>query len=480
MSDGRGRGGLATNVATAALPLVGSFLVSLLLAPYVGDAGFGLYSLVMSTATVLLIVAKFGVHAATSRLVSENDDAPGPWIRAGLVVRIPFTLVVAALALATAPWFARGLTGTADEVDAFRLAAAVIVGASAFEFGTDLMVGLRAFRMQFVLRASALALRIGALVGVRATGAPLEWFLAGHALAQLLPALVVLGRLLVATRGQSAGDASPVRDTWRIALPLAFSSASFLVYAHTDRLMLGAFHPEAVVGQFAVARNVIDAALFPAIALTWSLRPALVRARREAAGRATQRVLADGLRLSVVYAVIGATLLGVLGPALLRGIYGDEFAPAGALLLWLVPLIAVRGLGTIVFPALVAADAQARYARLMGWTAAVNVAANLVLIPALAAEGAVIGTVLALAVLTVGGFRDVSRACGGVPWAAVKWPLVRAGASSAAVAGLVLAFDVASRGLLVNAVVALVAGLALLAVNLGDPRRGLGIDSGDA
>ena len=39
----------------------------------------------------------------------------------------------------------------------------------------------------------------------------------------------------------------------------AFTSASFLIYAHTDRLMLGYFHPEAVVGQFAVARNVIDA-----------------------------------------------------------------------------------------------------------------------------------------------------------------------------------------------------------------------------
>lgn len=480
MSTSGARGGLLTNVATAALPLVGSFLVSLLLAPYVGDAGFGVYSLVMTVATFLLIVAKFGVHAATSRLVSEHDDAPGPWIRAGLALRIPFTLVVAVIAVAAGPAFAAWLTESDTSTVAFRLAGAVVLGASLFEFGTDLLVGLRAFRAQFALRASALALRIAALLLVRFFDLGVAWFLVGHAVAQLLPAFVVLGRWLTATRGQTAPDGSkPLRRTWEIALPLAFSSASFLIYAHTDRIMLGAFHDEAVVGQFAVARNVIDAALFPVVALTWTLRPALVRARREASGAATRAVLADGMRLSIVYAVSGGVLIGLLGPVLVQGLYGAEFAPASGLMRWMVPLLVLRGLGTVVFPALVAADAQGRYARLMGWTAAVNALANLVLIPRFAAEGAVASTVLALALLTLLGFREVRRATGTLPGPELRGPALRALLGATVVGAVILVSDVASQGAIAAAIVALVATAVLLAANVGPRGRGLRIGSED-
>jgi len=471
MSSPAARGGLATNVVTAALPLVGSFLVSLLLAPYVGDAGFGVYSLVMSAATLLLVAAKFGLHTATSRLVSENDDTPGPWIRAGLALRLPLTLGTAIVAVVASPWIARGLTGTDETTVAFALAGAVIVGASLFEFAGEVQVGLRAFRPQMWLRVVALVLRLAALGLVRWFGVGVEWFLAGHALSQALPSTVVLGRLVHSTRAQTVAGVRTLRRTWDLALPLAFSSASFLIYAHTDRLMLGAFDSEAVVGQFAVARNVIDAAMFPVVALTWSLRPAFVRSLRPGATESVGEVLAEGLRLSVVYVCAGAALMAVLGPGLLRGLYGAEFSEAGALLLWMVPLLALRGLGTVIFPLLVAADSQHAYARLMGWTAGVNVAANLVLIPIFGAIGAVASTFLALLLLTVGGFREVRRAAGSLPWGERAGSHTRAVVSSGLAATAVLLWDPEGRGLAVTTAAAVIGVVVLALVNLGRPRR---------
>jgi O-antigen/teichoic acid export membrane protein len=469
MSTPAARGGLATNVVTAALPLVGSFLVSILLAPYLGDAGFGVYSLVMSAATLLLVVAKFGLHSATSRLVSENDEAPGPWIRAGLALRLPLTLGTALVAVALSPWIARGLTGTDETTLAFALAGAVIVGASLFEFAGEVQVGLRAFRPQMWLRVVALALRLAALGLVRWFGVGVEWFLAGHALSQALPSAAVLGRLVHATRAQTAAGVRTLRRTWDLALPLAFSSASFLIYAHTDRLMLGAFDTEAVVGQFSVARNVIDAAMFPVVALTWSLRPAFVRALRPGADEPVGEVLAEGLRLSVVYVCCGAALMAALGPELLRGLYGVEFSEAGRLLVWMVPLLALRGLGTAIFPLLVAADAQRAYARLMGWTAGVNVAANLVLIPTFGAIGAIGSTFVALLLLTVGGFHEVRRAVGPLPWSRRAGSHVRAVVSSGLVAAALLVWDPQGRGLAVTIVAALLGVVVLALVNLGRP-----------
>ena len=101
-AEGAG-GGLASallwNLGSAALPLIGSFVVSLLLAPHLGPERFGHYLTAMTVASLVLIVAKFGVHAATSRLVTENMDRPGSWIRAGLVARGLFTLPCCLLAL---------------------------------------------------------------------------------------------------------------------------------------------------------------------------------------------------------------------------------------------------------------------------------------------------------------------------------------------------------------------------------------------
>ena len=465
------RGGLLTNVVTAALPFVGSFVVSLLLAPYVGDAGFGLYSLVMSVATLLLVVAKFGIHTATSRLVSENDDAPGPWIRAGLLLRVPFTVVTALGAWLLGPWLGPLFTGTEGSSVAFALAGAIVIGASAFEFLGDVYVGLRAFRSQLVLRLVVLVLRLVALALVRMLGLGVEWFLFGHALSQAVPAAVASAHLVWTTRMQPKGDLPTLRRTWEISVPLAFSSASFLIYAHTDRLMLGLFHEPAVVGQYAVARNVIDAALFPVVAITWSLRPTLVRALRPDAEAPVRAVLADGLRLSILYVAAGSVLLGVLGPALLRGLYGEGFTHASQLLLWLIPVLALRGLGTIAFPALVAADAQSTYARLMTWTALTNVVANLVLIPPLGAEGAILGTVIALVLLTVGGFRAVEQRLGRLPWGDERSAHLRAGIVSIGAGALLWLWDPASRGL-PALIVAAVAGTSLLAVvGFGLPGR---------
>lgn len=463
----RAGAGLAWNLASAALPLVGSFLVSVLLAPYVGDAAWGVYSLVMSVATLALVFAKFGVHTATSRLVSENEEAPGPWIRAGLIWRAVFTFAVAAIALGASPWLARSFDQ--PTTGPFWLVAPIVVAVSAFEFGTEVLVGLRAYRRQLVHRMAFLAIRLGAIGVVRWFELGIFAFLVGHALGQALPALLMLGGLVWATRGCAAVSADHARRrTLELSVPLAFGSASYLVYAHTDRLMLGWFVDTAAVGQFAVARNILDAALFPLVALTWSLRPALTRALGGRGERDPREVLAEGLRLSFVYAFGGAALCATLGPALLERLYGITYAQAASLLAWMTPLLLLRGIGAVVFPALVAVDAQGAYARLMVWTAGANVAANLVLIPLLGARGAILATALALAVLTAGGLTVTRRRYGVLPWRdELPRHLICAG-SSAVIAVLLWWWEPAERSSFVLGLVTLLASGAVLAINLPD------------
>lgn len=403
---------LLWNLGSAGLPLVGSFVVSLLIAPYLGEVGFGQYATLVSAATLLLIGGKFGIHAATSRLLSEHDDHPGPWLRAGLLLRLATTLGFAALGLALTSWWAR-LSGNPD---AAWMVAPVVVSASLLEFSAESLVGLRRFGELFGNRMGSLALRLAAVAWVRWGGLGATAFLAGHAASQLLPALATLAILLFRHPRGPDPLGPAVRRTWTISLPLALGSASFLIYAHTDRLMLAWFHDAAAVGQFGVARNVLDASMFPLFALAWTVRPALVRAVGRGDDESRRAALLAGLRGSVGYAVAAPLLLGTLGPIALVWLYSAEYREAADLLLWMLPILVLRGLGTLIFPGLLATDQQARYARLMAWTAGTNVVANLALIPPLGARGAVLGTLVALLPLTLLGLRDVSRALGPLPW----------------------------------------------------------------
>lgn len=421
-------------MVSAALPLVASFVVSLVLAPYFGDRLFGIYFLSMTVATFALIPAKFGIQIATSRLLSENEDAPGPWLRAGLLTRLAFTLPTAGLLALLAPFLAQRL-GSADDEVAFAMAAAVVVSTSIFELATESLVGLRMFRAQVGARLVALALRLAAVVVVRSGGFSVVVFLGAHAIASILPGIIALAVLLYRCRG--AATMAELRRTMEVATPMAFAGASFLIYSHTDRLMLGWMHGPELVAQFGVARNVIDAALFPAVALTWSLRPGLVRALRHGGIDAMISPLREGTRLSILYVVLTVGLLAPIGDLLLPGLYDAQYRDAGLYFLGLLPVLAIRGLTTVLFPAMFALDQQAAYGRLMGITAVTNVVLNLALIPRFGAWGATAATAIALIALSVGGIRHLRAAgCRGFVRDAVResWT----GALGAAVACAVL------------------------------------------
>jgi len=458
-------------VIAAGLPLVASFVVSLVLAPWFGERVFGIYLLAMTVATFALIPAKFGIQVATSRLLSEHEDDAGNWLRSGLVLRMAFTLPTSAALFALAPFLASRLGGP-DSNAAFAMAAAVVVSTSVFEFATEALVGLRAFRAQLLIRMVALALRLAAVFAVRYGGFPVEIFLVAHSVAFLAPGLVALAVLLFRHRGHTS--MAGMRRTLQVATPLAFASASYMIYAHTDRLMIGWMHGPAPVAQFGIARNVIDAALFPIVALTWSLRPALVRAFQAGGTAAMRPVLQEGTRLSILYTLLAVGLLAPVGDLIIPGIYSTDFTAAGLYFVGLLPVLALRALPTVVFPALLALDAQGRYSRLMTVTAIVNLVLNFALIPRFGAWGAIAATGVAMVGLAAGGIGQLRAiGCRGFIRGALSECLPAAAVATVGAIGLVLL-----RSQQVSWVFLLLAALgygavaALLLLRLQPPRLG--------
>jgi O-antigen/teichoic acid export membrane protein len=257
-----------------------------------------------------------------------------------------------------------------------------------------------------------------------------------------------------------------------MTLPLAVSSASVAVYTQIDKLVLGYFDTVEEVGQYSLARAVMEVSLFPAFALVTTLRPAL--AARFARGELSEcaRIVKRSLLFTLVAGVCFGSVFLVLSVPLIEMVYSPEYRYAGELMVWFASVIVIRSLGAMVLPALLAADRIRTYAWLTAGAAALNLALNIVLIPRMHSRGAILATIVSYGLLLVMGLREVfvvfgvrlhARAVGrvvrtllagvivaGVLWLVTRhlqvetwvWTLALAALHVAAYAALIVAFRV--------------------------------------
>jgi O-antigen/teichoic acid export membrane protein len=399
------------------LPVVSAFAVSWFIARWAGAAVWGTVSWAMAFATAVLIVGKFGLELGTSRIASEyGAGRPGalrPLVRRGLGLRLLFTLPVAAVCLVLAPaiaaWF-----GDVSLTGPVRIAAGVIVCASLYEFCEQFLIGLNRHATVSRVRCLMLLSRVALSVGLVLAGFGAVHILGGYCAAWVI-ALCVFGWMLVRYLPRSGAGGAPAGMTRRLlalSVPLAVSSASVTVFSQMDKLMLGYFDGVEEVGQYAVARSVTEVSLFPAFAFVTTLRPAL--ASRYASGALDECgiLIRNALRLSLVFGVMFAAIYIVLATPLLTWIYSSEFAYAGQILGVFVWVLILRSLGSLVLPALVAAERTRLYAYLTALSAVINFVLNLVLIPRYHARGAVLATVVSYGFLLVLGLRETFRVFG--------------------------------------------------------------------
>lgn len=400
------------SLALTALPVISGFIVSWVIARFAGPTVFGTVSWVMSLATAALIAAKFGLDLAASRLASEYGVASPGRLRqlfaSALRYRLVFTLIVSGLALAFASQIATFFKDVTLTVP-IRISALIIVCASVYEFDEAFLVGLNRHATVSRIRAFHLLSRIVFSCVLVFLGFGAVAILGGYCAAWLL-AIAVYGVLLVRSLPQADPGVRGGFDRKRLlalSATLAVSSASVTIYSHVDRLMLGYFTGLEEVGQYSVARNIAEVSLFPAFAMIMMLRPAL--ASRFAAGQVPESasIIRGSLRFTFVSGVLFAAIFVVLGVPLVTFVYSRSFWLAGELMLLFAGVVIFRSVGSVILPALVAADRTRAYAWLTTASAALNFGLNLVLIPAYGARGAIVATIISYGVLLVSGLREV-------------------------------------------------------------------------
>ncbi len=401
------------SLALSLLPVVAAFAVSWVIARFSGPTVWGSVSWAMAFATQVLIIAKLGLDLGASRLASEYGVArPGvlrTLFRTGsnlrLALALPTSLLTWFLAPSIAGWFNNDTL-----LWPVRISAGIIFCASVYEFQEQFLIGLNRHATVSRVRAAMLSARVVATAGVVAMGMGVVAILLGYIAAWLVGMAafwLLLRRYLPAAEPDEGERASIRRRLLAMSIPLAVSSASVAVYSQMDKLVLGYFDPLEEVGQYSIARAVMEVSLFPAFALVTTLRPAL--ASRFSRGDIAEcaSLIRRSLKLSLVAGVLFGSVFVAMAVPLLSLVYSDQYVYAGELMAMFAWVVVIRSLGALVLPALLAAERIRTYAWLTAGAAVMNFALNVILIPSMHSRGAILSTIISYGLLLVFGMREV-------------------------------------------------------------------------
>ncbi|MFN7977482.1 MAG: polysaccharide biosynthesis C-terminal domain-containing protein [Vicinamibacterales bacterium] len=262
-------------------------------------------------------------------------------------------------------------------------------------------------RLHAAQRVAAGVLAAGALVARPS--------LSGLGVALLLPPLAAIVAARRETQRLTEGSGASAEAPWldlaalrTLVWPLGLATIVSAVYFRCDVFFVEHWHGAAAVGAYNAAFRLVDAIrLFPAAVLAVAF-PSMVRARD---GATIRRV---ALPLTAVGLAAGIAT-SLTAPFVMHLAYGAKFDGAITSLRWLGLAVPLFFLNYALTHQVIGWDGQRAFLRVTIGALAVNLAANLALVPARGGDGAAIATAITEVAVTAGCLMALARRTAGEP-----------------------------------------------------------------
>lgn len=380
--------------------LAAGFVVTILLARYLGADQFGAYGYILGLVAVFAPLALTSLDQAVTQKIVEDRAKARQLLTTVLALRVPGAILAVAACIVTMSVLPN------PEGTSVELVAIALLSVLALPF-QSLSVFFNAIeRPKLIVTAGVIVTLIATFIILIciASRQPMAAFIlvrSGEALA-LGAAAVIL--FLVVTRGTGAlrFDADLFRYFLKSSFPLLLASIASAIYMRIDQVMLGQMADLTELGSYTVAVRISDSALFIPMAIQAAFFPAVVRAYQtqdQARFAASLKSLFGFMIAAMSLAAIGVTAFGALVTELFLGPSYNDAIPMIALLALALPSV---GLGV----------ARTGYLTLHGWFwtaplgtatgAVLNIGLNLLLIPPFGGVGAAVATLVSYFVAGVG------------------------------------------------------------------------------
>jgi O-antigen/teichoic acid export membrane protein len=374
-------------VAKSAGYLLG-FAGSVLLVRYLGVERLGRYQYVSTFASLFGFVASIGLPVVLIREAARDRASAGRLL--GHVLVLQYGLSFLAFAVVA-------LSGALLNPAGVALPIAIIgIGIGISAAGAPYTAMLNAFEKMHVSSAIdivAAVLRFALILAA----IQLRLDVAGLVAILLVNTLVVLvlaktGSDRYCVRADRSYDPAVLKRLVVSALPFGLMTLFASVYYRIDILMLEKMQGEAAVGVYSAAYKLIDVLMITGASITGVLYP---RMAAHAAGSpgALKRLVERSYRYMTALGIPAALVVTTAAPWIVELLFGQEFAAAGPVLRILVWATALTFMSMPLVHALNATGREWQVIGVLVLNSIVNVALNLVLIPAYGIRGAAISTV---------------------------------------------------------------------------------------
>ncbi|NLF31867.1 MAG: oligosaccharide flippase family protein [Planctomycetes bacterium] len=403
-SPGRLRRHLADGSAASFAIKIGGFGLTLassvLLGRWLGEKGFGVYSIVAAWEMVFVLIGCVGLHQLITREMAAGSSQ-GAWGRVRGLLRWS-DRVATAVSLATVAAAALAAWWLIDPADG-ALRQAFWIALPAVPLTVWMLLNQAAVRglhrpiggqvSEVMLRPGLLTVLVGAAVVTgRAAPSP-QAAMVLHVLASAATWLVGW-LLLVRCLPAEAKRAEPTVDgrAWLLsALPLLLAGGMRLINIRTDIIMLGILADTAEAGIYNAATRGSQFVLFILLSVNAVLAPAIAHLHADGQHRRLQRVLTLATRATLGLSIpVAAAMILLREPFL--AMFGPGFtAGATPLAILCAGRCALTG---VAFAGLVLVMTGHEWDAAIGTAAgaAANILGNAILIPPYGATGAAIAT----------------------------------------------------------------------------------------
>ncbi len=365
------------------------------LARLLGPAAKGRFALVLLTSQLAALVVGWGMDAALGVVSARGTDSA----RRGLANALVWSAVVGGFAVVLVCWLyglptdvrpAGPLTSVIPNLNAaqFAMAAIAIPGETFFALGLFALLG----RRRVAAYAAVRLLRRGTLLVLVVAAAAIARLSLDVALALNLVALGATAlAILVFARREGILGGPP--DRALLVEELRFGSRS-IAGSLAERLQfrVDAFVVNAVLGVRATGVYSVTSGLAETL---WYVPNALgtVMFSRAVGGVADAgRVAAVLTRTTIAVALVTAVPAFILGPRVVRFVYGSQFVDAGVALRAILPGIVMYSVVAVLSRYVTGRGRPGTTTLIMLAGLALNVAANLVLVPRLGIVGAAVSS----------------------------------------------------------------------------------------
>lgn len=369
-----------------------SFLLSVLMARYMGASSLGAYTIALSLAGVVIGITNFGILPIVKREVARNAELKlALYYGQAVLIRIFLSLPVSVLIIIPLS-YALDFTG-----DTFY---AIVLGCFYTNFTAFVLLSngvlISLHRNDTVLLINVL-LKLFSLVSVSVL------LLSGGGLIGVMYTLVLVS-LALAFYSFLHVNKHPGKMVYRprlkfirtliiISLPLSLAGFAEFLSLKIDNLILGYLMDESAVGYYSAAFNILLGFVYIPLALSKVYFPNFISLLHDKGNKAAFQLFIKYLFLFSIYSAVIALFLVLFSEFLIGLVYGEAFAMSAGVVAVLALALPALALNRLVNYSLVAYKENGYVFRIVLAGLVINIAANLYLIPLYAMKGAAIATI---------------------------------------------------------------------------------------